>query len=291
MTSIRGRRCPRRKHSSATLSVALPDSFLPPELGDELPNQPAGPSETKPSVANAPAANSIPSYSEDDLQRILKAILEAWAPVSASTPVPALAPIPAPASVPAPAPISASAPVLAPASVFAPALIVAKITQEKLKARLLNIYRKKSHMDCYNFCQQYENYFTTAGATRATRIPFAVFFLRDRISFRWQKYKRRYDAKTPVPVTWDEFKTFFRQSLSNSQAFVDTYWGKLKRDSQYQQEEVLNSAAHLEHLQAILQEFDPAATLKEEIMIRCFLKGLKPFVWAKLDVRDHDLNS
>ena len=56
-------------------------------------------------------------------------------------------------------------------------------------------------MDCYNFCQQCEDYFATAGATGSTWIPFATFFLRDRISFRWQQYKRRHDAKTPVPVT------------------------------------------------------------------------------------------
>ena len=159
-----------------------------------------------------------------------------------------------------------------------PALAVSEIPWEKLKARFPDVYRGKSHMDCYNFCQQCEDYFATARATGPTRIPFAASFFRDRISFRWQQYKRRYDADTLVPVTWDEFKTFLRRSLGDSQVFVDAYWGKIKRDSQYQLEEVLDWAAHLEHLQVVLQEFDPATTPNEEIMIQYFREGLRPFV-------------
>ena len=51
---------------------------------------------------------------------------------------------------------------------------------------------------------------------------------------------------------------------------MDTYWGKIKRDFQHQLEEVLEWAAHLEHLLAVLREFDPAATPNKEIMIRYF---------------------
>ena len=159
MTSVRGRGRPRRKRSSAAPSVAPPDSSLPPESGDELSDQPAGPS-TKPPVANAPAAaNSIPKYSEDDLQRILKTILEARVPA------------PAPTLVLAPAPIPAPAPALAP--------IVAEAPREKLKARSPDMYCEKSHMDCYNFCQQCKGYFAIAGATGPTRILFAASFLQN----------------------------------------------------------------------------------------------------------------
>ena len=146
-------------------------------------------------------------------------------------------------------------------------------------------------MDCYNFCQQYEDYFATAGATGPTRILFATSFLRDRISFRWQQYKRRHDTETSVPVTWDEFKVFLRRSLGDSQAFVDAQWEKIKRNSQYQLEEVLDWTAHLEHLQAVLKEFDPAAAPNEEIMIRCFREGLRPSIQAQLDARGRDLDS
>ena len=205
MISVQGRGRSRRERPSVTpfvaLSVAPPDSSPPPE--SEISKQPKGPLGPK-----SPADTSTPKYSEDDLQWILKAVLEARVPA------------PAPALVPAP--------------------VVSEVPWEKLKARSLDVYRGKSHMDCYNFCQQCEDYFATAGATGPTRIPFAASFLRDRISFRWQQYKRRHDTETSVPVTWDEFKAFLRRSLGDSQAFVDTYWGKIKRDSQYQLEEVLN---------------------------------------------------
>ena len=183
MTSVRGRRRPRRKRSSATLSVAPLDFFPLSELAVELSDQPARPSGAKPPVANALAATSVPKYSKDDLQRILKAVLKARAPVSL------------PAPVPAPTPVRALAFILAPTP------IVVKTPWEKLKARSLDVYRGKSYMDYYNFCQQCENYFTTARVTGLTRIPFASSFLLNRISFRWQLYKRRYDAKTLVSVT------------------------------------------------------------------------------------------
>ena len=177
MTSVRGRGRPRREHSSAAPSVALSDSFLSLKSSDELSDQPARPSGMKSPVANALAATSVPKYSEDNLQRILKADLEAQAPIPTPAPVPALAPI------------------------LALAPIVAKAPWEKLKACSLDVYCGKSHINCYNFCQQCEDYFATVEAMRLTRIFFTTSFLQDRISFRWQQYKRRHDTKTPVPVT------------------------------------------------------------------------------------------
>ena len=263
MTSVWGHGRPRRERlsiaPSIAPSIALPSSSPSPESGDELSDEPARLSEEKPLANSPPTVISIPKYSEDDLQRIFKALLEARA--------------------------------LAPAPALVPALIVSEVSREKLKAHSPDVYRGKSHIDCYNFCQQCEDYFATAGATGPTRIPFAASFLRDRISFRWQQYKRRHDTETSVPVTWDEFKAFLRRSLGDSQAFVDAYWGKIKRDSQYQLEEVLDWAAHLEHLQAVLREFDPAATPNEEIMIRYFREGLRPSVRAQLDARGRDLDS
>ena len=52
-----------------------------------------------------------------------------------------------------------------------------------LKARLPDIYWGNNHITCYNFCQQCEDYFATARAKRPNRIPFAVFFFCDHISF------------------------------------------------------------------------------------------------------------
>ena len=121
----RGRPCWKRPFVAPSVapSVAPPDSSPPPELGDELSDQPAEPSGTK-TFANAPAATTnVPKYSEDDLQQIVKAVLEARAPVPALNPAPA----------------------------------VSEAPREKLKARSPDVYHGKSHMDCYNFCQQCED--------------------------------------------------------------------------------------------------------------------------------------
>ena len=72
---------------------------------------------------------------------------------------------------------------------------------------------------------------------------------------------------------------------------MDTYWRKIKRDSQYQLKEVLDWIAHLEHLQAVLREFDSAATPNDEIMIRYFWEGLRPSIRAQLDARGRELDS
>ena len=53
----------------------------------------------------------------------------------------------------------------------------------------------------------------------------------------------------------------------------------------------MDRAAHLEHLQAVLQEFDSVAAPYEDIMIRYFRKGLRPSIRAQLDVRDRNLDS
>ena len=44
--------------------------------------------------------------------------------------------------------------------------------EKLLNARLPDVYCSKSHMECYNFCQQCEDHFATAGALAPT-----VFFL------------------------------------------------------------------------------------------------------------------
>ncbi len=91
-------------------------------------------------------------------------------------------------------------------------------------------------MEYYNFCQQCEDHFATCGAIGPNRIPFAASFLRDRINFRWQQHKRKLEVESSVPISWDKFKAFFQKVLGDSRAFVDSYWAKIRRDSQYQQE-------------------------------------------------------
>ena len=120
MTSVRGRGRHRREcpfvAPSGAPSIAPPDFSPLSESDDKLFDQPARPLEPKPPIANTPAPTSVLKYSEDDLQRIFKVVLEARAPV------------------PTPAPVSAPA----------PPLIIAEAPQKKLKARSPDVYHAKS---------------------------------------------------------------------------------------------------------------------------------------------------
>ena len=78
--------------------------------------------------------------------------------------------------------------------------------EHPLKAKTPETYSGKSHMDCYHFCQQCEDYFETSGATRMNRIPFAATFLCGAISLRWAQHKQRDERATFI--TWSEFKAF-----------------------------------------------------------------------------------
>ncbi len=71
---------------------------------------------------------------------------------------------------------------------------------------------------------------------------------------------------------------------------MDSYWTKIRRDSQYQQEDVLDWAAHLEHLQAVLKEIDPSHAPNETTLIRYFREGFRPSIQAQLDHRGRDLD-
>ncbi len=72
---------------------------------------------------------------------------------------------------------------------------------------------------------------------------------------------------------------------------MDSYWTKIRQDSKYQQEELLDWAAHLEYLRAMLKEFDPTGAPNESTLIRYFWKGLPPSIRAQLDYQRRDLNA
>ncbi len=156
---------------------------------------------------------------------------------------------------------------------------------DKLKAKTPDVDRGRSYMECYNLYQQCEDHFATCGATGPNRIPFAASLLQDGINFRWQQHNRKLEAESSVPISWDELKAFLQKALGDSWAFVDSYWTKIRRDSQYQQEEVLDWAAYLQHLQAVLKEFDFTGAPNEITLIRYFRKGLRPSIRAQLDHR------
>ena len=60
-----------------------------------------------------------------------------------------------------------------------------ELRERPLKARTPETNTGKFHMDCYYFCQQYEDYFETSGATGINRTPFAATFVCGSISLRW----------------------------------------------------------------------------------------------------------
>ena len=154
---------------------------------------------------------------------------------------------------------------------------------QSLKAKVPEVSYGKLHIDCYHFYQQCKVYFETAGASGTNRTLFIAFFFCRNISVCWTQYKCCHRGKELIPITWTEFKAFLRKNLGESKFFVDNIWKKLKCNSQYQLEEVYNWASHLEYLQSILMEFDPAATPTESTMVRYFEEGLKPSIKAKMD--------
>ena len=158
--------------------------------------------------------------------------------------------------------------------------------KQNLKAKVSEVYYGKSRMDCYHFCQQYEDYFETVGATGFNRTPFAASFLRGNISVRWVQFKRRNRGEELTPITWTKFKAFLRKNLGESKSFLDSIWRKLKTDSRYQLEEVYGWTSHLKHLQSILLEYDPVAAPTEVTMVRYFKEGLKPSIKAEMDQDD-----
>ena len=67
-----------------------------------------------------------------------------------------------------------------------------------LKARTLKTYSGKSQMDCYQFCQQYKNYFENSGTTEMNCILFATTFFYSIISLRWAQQKCHHKSATLI---------------------------------------------------------------------------------------------
>ncbi len=93
-------------------------------------------------------------------------------------------------------------------------------------------------MECYYFCQQFEDHFDIAAAKGHKRVLFAAFFPKDRILYRWQQHKASIKYSRAVLLSWEEFKAFLRKNLGESNAFVRSVWSRMRGDFQYQLEEV-----------------------------------------------------
>ena len=128
MTSIQDRGRPCKKRISKCFSGSSP---LPKSSYDQTP---INSSYVEPFVAK---------YTEKDLQKIFRMVLERQVPLSNG------------------------------------------ICEKPLKAKSSDVYHGKSHIKCYNFCQQCEDHFAIGAAKDPNRILFALSFLRNRIIFRW----------------------------------------------------------------------------------------------------------
>ena len=96
------------------------------------------------------AVNSTVRYSEADLQRIVKTVLETKPPAFASQPL----------------------------------VFLDGPRKKLLKARFPEQYCGKTHIEYYNFIQQCKDHFATAGAKGPNRVPFAATFFQEQALFR-----------------------------------------------------------------------------------------------------------
>lgn len=147
MLSARGRGRPRKDRASVALYGPSRATSMAPSGDDEVegpsapPGPSPGPSAGPSSQGPTPAASSVPKYTENDLQRILKTVLESRTPA---------------------APRDSD-----------------EKRQRPLKARAPDVYKGKSHMDCYDFIQQCEDHFATSGARVSTEFPLLPPSLRN----------------------------------------------------------------------------------------------------------------
>ena len=64
--------------------------------------------------------------------------------------------------------------------------------EQLLKVRSPETYSRKSHIDCYHFCQQCEDHFETSGTTRMNRTSFVASFFYGTISLRWAQHRHHH---------------------------------------------------------------------------------------------------
>ena len=208
-----------------------------------------------PPVVSGSANSFVIRFLEDNLQQIGKTIFKAKSLLFL-------------ALVPVPAPIVAAAP------------HYKGRREQLLKDRFSDIYQSKTHLEYYNFFQQWKDYFATVGATGPNQVPFTAIFLVDIALFRWQQLQYIIEAKTNVFISWEGFKALFCQNLGKSKAFVDTIWSIIRKNSQHQFKELMDCAAHLNHLQTVLCKFNADVVILKPVLIRLFHNAISPSIYA-----------
>ena len=71
-------------------------------------------------------------------------------------------------------------------------------SKQPLKTRFPDFYYRNPHIDCYQFCQQFKDYFETAKAKGPNKILFEASFLYGLITQQWFQHKRRRDKAVPM---------------------------------------------------------------------------------------------
>lgn len=117
--------------------IALLDSFSSSQSDDKLFDQPDEPQKTIfPIAVIVITAPPVPKYTKEELQQILKPVLEAQASITSK-----------------------------------------ESENRLLKAYFPDDYYKKSYIECFNFCQQCEDYFAAIRVKGINQIFFTAYFL------------------------------------------------------------------------------------------------------------------
>lgn len=77
-------------------------------------------------------------------------------------------------------------------------------------------------------------------------------------------------AKTVIPSTLTEFKIFLAKNLGETKVFVYYIEKNLCNSNQYQQKNLMDWLAYMEHLQFILKKFDNVAASADNLIIWYF---------------------
>lgn len=83
---------------------------------------------------------------------------------------------------------------------------------------------------------------------------------------------------------------FFQKALKTSQAFVNSYFAKIKQDSQYQLKETLDWTISLAHCQVVFKQFNVTAASYKETQICFFYKKQYLFIQVQLNLQELDLD-
>lgn len=106
-------------------------------------------------------------------------------------------------------------------------IVKSEDTQKQyMKLRAPDIYIDKSHIDCYNWIQQYKYQFVTFGFQSQNQVFFASISPMKKTLNLWQQYKQKIWGKTLMSITWANLKVFQQKRWGETPVFVDNIWTK-----------------------------------------------------------------